>query len=115
MGPPRREEIDALHSKFTLEMIDAMPFPTAPIGALNRTLTPFQKGNVPSVQAERPFEPEESWRALYPPKILSDDALVTLLKERGFDVARRTVAKYREAAGIGSSVQRRRAKKLAGR
>jgi len=50
-----------------------------------------------------------------PKKILSDDALVTLLKERGFDVARRTVAKYREAAGIGSSVQRRRAKKLAGR
>ena len=50
-----------------------------------------------------------------PKKILSDDALVTLLKERGFDVARRTVAKYREAVGIGSSVQRRRAKKLAGR
>ncbi|MXP11068.1 RNA polymerase factor sigma-54 [Pseudoblastomonas halimionae] len=50
-----------------------------------------------------------------PKKILSDDALVALLKERGFDVARRTVAKYREAAGIGSSVQRRRAKKLAGR
>lgn len=47
-------------------------------------------------------------------KILSDDALVKLLKERGFDVARRTVAKYREAAGIGSSVQRRRAKKMAG-
>lgn len=50
-----------------------------------------------------------------PKKILSDDALVTLLKERGFDVARRTVAKYREAAGIGSSVQRRRVKKMAGR
>lgn len=46
--------------------------------------------------------------------ILSDDTLVDLLKERGFDLARRTVAKYREAMGIGSSVQRRRAKKLAG-
>jgi RNA polymerase sigma-54 factor len=45
--------------------------------------------------------------------ILSDDALVDLLKARGFDLARRTVAKYREAIGLGSSVQRRRAKALA--
>ena len=44
--------------------------------------------------------------------ILSDDTLVDLLKEKGFDIARRTVAKYREAMGIGSSVQRRRAKKM---
>jgi RNA polymerase sigma-54 factor len=47
-----------------------------------------------------------------PNAILSDDALVDLLRERGFDLARRTVAKYREAIGIGSSVQRRRQKKL---
>lgn len=40
--------------------------------------------------------------------ILSDDQLVDLLKAEGFDIARRTVAKYREAMGIGSSVQRRR-------
>ncbi len=46
--------------------------------------------------------------------ILSDDTLVDLLKEKGFDIARRTVAKYREALGIGSSVQRRRAKTLEG-
>jgi RNA polymerase sigma-54 factor len=44
--------------------------------------------------------------------ILSDDTLVDLLKEKGFDIARRTVAKYREALGIGSSVQRRRSKAL---
>jgi len=49
-----------------------------------------------------------------PKKILSDDTLVELLRERGFDIARRTVAKYREAMGIGSSVQRRRQKALAG-
>ena len=49
-----------------------------------------------------------------PKKILSDDKLVDLLKGEGFDLARRTVAKYREAMGIGSSVQRRRAKKMAG-
>ncbi len=47
-------------------------------------------------------------------KILSDDTLVDLLKEKGFDLARRTVAKYREAMGIGSSVQRRRQKKMGG-
>lgn len=47
-----------------------------------------------------------------PARILSDDALVDLLREKGFDLARRTVAKYREAIGIGSSVQRRRQKAL---
>ncbi len=44
--------------------------------------------------------------------ILSDDTLVELLKEEGFDLARRTVAKYREAIGLGSSVQRRRARAI---
>ncbi|HEX7852933.1 MAG TPA: RNA polymerase factor sigma-54 [Sphingobium sp.] len=49
-----------------------------------------------------------------PDAILSDDALVEILKARGFDIARRTVAKYREAIGLGSSVQRRRQKAIAG-
>jgi len=49
-----------------------------------------------------------------PDAILSDDALVEILRERGFDIARRTVAKYREAIGLGSSVQRRRQKAIAG-
>ncbi|MEW9855285.1 RNA polymerase factor sigma-54 [Novosphingobium sp. M1R2S20] len=49
-----------------------------------------------------------------PKAILSDDALVDLLKAQGYDLARRTVAKYREAIGMGSSVQRRRQKALAG-
>jgi RNA polymerase sigma-54 factor len=44
--------------------------------------------------------------------ILSDDQLVDMLKGEGFDIARRTVAKYREALGIGSSVQRRRQKAI---
>lgn len=44
--------------------------------------------------------------------VLSDDTLVEMLNAKGFDIARRTVAKYREAMGIGSSVQRRRAKAL---
>lgn len=45
--------------------------------------------------------------------ILSDDALVDLLQAEGFDIARRTVAKYREALNLGSSVARRRARTLA--
>ena len=49
-----------------------------------------------------------------PNAILSDDTLVELLRAKGFDLARRTVAKYREAIGLGSSVQRRRQKTLAG-
>jgi RNA polymerase sigma-54 factor len=45
-------------------------------------------------------------------EVLSDDRLVELLKADGIDIARRTVAKYREAMGIPSSVQRRREKSL---
>ncbi|MFL6763733.1 MAG: RNA polymerase factor sigma-54 [Sphingomicrobium sp.] len=47
-------------------------------------------------------------------EILSDDAIAALLKQRGFDVARRTVVKYRETMGVGSSIQRRRLRKIAG-
>jgi RNA polymerase sigma-54 factor len=42
--------------------------------------------------------------------ILSDDAIVAMLKREGVDIARRTVAKYREALRIPSSVQRKREK-----
>ena len=45
-----------------------------------------------------------------PAAVLSDDRLVTLLRAEGVDIARRTVAKYREAMRIPSSVQRRREK-----
>lgn len=46
-----------------------------------------------------------------PKKILSDDKIVDILKTEGIDIARRTVAKYREALHIPSSVQRRKQKK----
>jgi len=45
-----------------------------------------------------------------PDYVLSDDTIVEKLREAGIDIARRTVAKYREAMRIGSSVQRRREK-----
>ena len=45
--------------------------------------------------------------------VLSDDKIVERLKCDGVDIARRTVAKYREALRIPSSVQRRRLKRIA--
>lgn len=42
--------------------------------------------------------------------VLSDDAIVVRLKEQNIDIARRTVAKYRESLRIPSSVERRREK-----
>ncbi|MBI1986267.1 MAG: RNA polymerase factor sigma-54 [Rhodospirillales bacterium] len=47
-------------------------------------------------------------------KILSDDKIVDILKTEGIDIARRTVAKYRESMNIPSSVQRRRDKSALG-
>ncbi len=43
-----------------------------------------------------------------PDKVLSDQKIAKILQESGVDVARRTVAKYREAMGIPSSSRRRR-------
>src|SRR5436189_290359 len=48
-----------------------------------------------------------------PAQVLSDDTIVEKLREAGIDIARRTVAKYREAMRIASSVQRRREKQTA--
>lgn len=45
-----------------------------------------------------------------PNEILSDDSIVAILRREGVDIARRTVAKYREALRIPNSVQRRREK-----
>ena len=42
--------------------------------------------------------------------VLSDDGIVEILHADGVDIARRTVAKYRESMRIPSSVQRRREK-----
>ena len=41
-------------------------------------------------------------------EVLSDDTIVEKLRDAGIDIARRTVAKYREAMRIPSSVERRR-------
>ena len=44
--------------------------------------------------------------------VLSDDRIVEILLKEGIDIARRTVAKYREAMRIPSSVQRRRERSM---
>ena len=46
-----------------------------------------------------------------PAAVLSDDQIVEILQRGGIDIARRTVAKYRESMNIPSSVQRRREKR----
>jgi RNA polymerase sigma-54 factor len=46
-----------------------------------------------------------------PSEVLSDDRIVTMLKDSGINIARRTVAKYREALRIPSSAARRRQKR----
>ena len=66
------------------------------------------KGNRVRVAGIRQMIDAES-----PDAILSDDTIAEALKkEQGIDVARRTVAKYREGMNIASSVIRRRQKRL---
>jgi RNA polymerase sigma-54 factor len=68
-----------------------------------------QSGENHSAEAIR-FRIREMVAAETPDDILSDDAIVERLRQEGVDIARRTVAKYREALRIPSSVQRKREK-----
>ena len=45
-------------------------------------------------------------------KVLSDEAIARVLKDESMDIARRTVAKYREAMNLPTSAERKRAAKL---
>jgi RNA polymerase sigma-54 factor len=66
-------------------------------------------GEAPSAEAVR-FRIKQLIDAEAPESVLSDDAIVLRLKEANVDIARRTVAKYRESLRIPSSVERRREK-----
>jgi len=71
----------------------------------------FQTGlaSSPEVSREHARSALRELVALEDPRApLSDDVLTERLRRRGFDVARRTVAKYREELGIQSSYLRRR-------
>jgi RNA polymerase sigma-54 factor len=67
-------------------------------------------GDAHSAEAVR-FRIRKLIDAESPDAVLSDDTIVTMLRDSGVDIARRTVAKYREAMRIPSSVQRRREKR----
>ncbi len=74
-------------------------------------------GDAHSAEAVR-FRIKQMIDAETPSDVLSDDAIVARLKGANIDIARRTVAKYRESLRIPSSVERRREKAvmaLAGR
>ncbi len=75
-------------------------FFTASIGAITGQ-------DAHSAEAVR-FKIKQLIEAETPQAVLSDDALVEKLNEQGIDIARRTVAKYREALRIPSSAARRR-------
>ncbi len=70
-------------------------------------------GEALSAQAVR-FKIKQLIEAEDPAIVLSDDTIVQHLREGGVDIARRTVAKYRESMGIASSLERRRIKTIAG-
>ncbi len=69
-------------------------------------------GEAHSAEAVR-FKIKQMIDAELPDAILSDDAIVERLKAQQIDIARRTVAKYRESLRIPSSVERRREKQTA--
>ena len=69
-------------------------------------------GTTHSAEAVR-FRIKSLIEAEAPAAVLSDDRIVEILKGDGIDIARRTVAKYRESMKIPSSVQRRRIKNQA--
>ena len=61
------------------------------------------------------LKPKEEWvkiEAEPATAILSDDGIAEILRGEGIEIARRTVAKYRESLRIPSSSQRRRARAL---
>jgi RNA polymerase sigma-54 factor len=64
-------------------------------------------GEAHSAEAVR-FRIRELIEGETPDAVLSDDRIVEILRGEGVDIARRTVAKYRETMNIASSVQRRR-------
>lgn len=68
-------------------------------------------GDAHSAEAVR-FRIKQMIDSETPHNVLSDDAIVARLKEARIDIARRTVAKYRESLRIPSSVERRREKSV---
>ncbi len=110
------EEIDMHES--TVSRVTNNKFMSCPRGMFElkyfftSSISAADGGDAHSAEAVK-FRLKEIVDAEDPKKILSDDKLVVLMKAEGIDIARRTVAKYRDAMKIPSSVQRRRLKNMA--
>lgn len=110
------EEIDMHES--TVSRVTNNKFMSCPRGMFElkyfftSSISSADGGDAHSAESVK-FRLKEIIDAEDPKKILSDDKLVALMKAEGVDIARRTVAKYREAMKIPSSVQRRRLKNMA--
>ncbi len=96
-------------SRVTANKYIATPRGTFELKYFFTTAIPGTDGESHSAEAVR-YRIRALIGAETPEDILSDDAIVAALREEGVDIARRTVAKYREALRIPNSVQRRREK-----
>lgn len=77
IGAPTDDDVAALKSKFALEMLHDVKFPSQPLGTESRDVRPFDR-NAPA--KETAFNPELSWRHLYPPQKASENAIDLLCK-----------------------------------
>jgi len=100
----------------TVSRVSANKYMMTPCGVFE--LRYFFSGSIPAAAGGEAHSSEavriqirDMIKSEAPHNVLSDDTIVDLLKERGVEIARRTVAKYREAMHIPSSVQRRREKR----
>ncbi len=98
-------------SRVTANKYIATPRGTFELKYFFTTAIPGMSGETHSAEAVR-FRIRGMIESESPASILSDDQIVAALRREGVDIARRTVAKYREALRIPSSVQRKREKAL---
>ena len=98
-------------SRVTANKYIATPRGTFELKYFFTTAIAGTSGESHSAEAVR-YRIREMILAEQPDNVLSDDAIVLALRTEGVDIARRTVAKYREAMRIPSSVQRKREKAM---
>lgn len=106
-------EVIGMHES-TVSRVTANKYLSTPRGTFEMRY--FFTNAIPSIGAEGPVHSSEAVRDRIKSMIenedaedvLSDDRIVTMLRMDGIDIARRTVAKYREAMRIPSSLKRRR-------
>ena len=106
-------EVIGMHES-TVSRVTANKYLSTPRGTFEMRY--FFTNAIPSIGADGPVHSSEAVRDRIKSMIededaddvLSDDRIVAMLRMDGIDIARRTVAKYREAMRIPSSLKRRR-------